>query len=1261
MTISYRNNRPNFYSDKYTDTNEIGAIITTLKADESSVYDNKFVPISRYTVSTGNADTGDNPEFQYPGYIYCDGSEYEISDFPALFKILGDSYGGSPRRGFEITNEGSGYDSSTVITFDPPPNAGAGGETIEATCNIDSSGKITGISPTNIGSGYTSEPTWTLSNIGSGNGFSMNVHINRNGEVVDISQVNVFEFLGETGLGTFNVPDLKARKIVGYGNVYGPGSPTIGNITIGAGAAKTGGNWYLDKASQKGYFSLGTIVTTGYEKVTDSVNTSLTGSQTVKVTMDNRRLQGVPQHNHFIYHTTANTSFQHTSGYSGDRYLADYTDGNTRLYGWYPVGGIQYEHKHGLLKQPLNDATVATYDIYDWKMGAGGTGDIKVTNADGTPSTYYYASGSAASGTYETVTYTPVTVFKVFSSNSVVGGREVRTGGAPIIDYSNTYTYNSPQTNTSLSFPTDWEVMELKIYGGGGSGANGASNGNNGGESSFTIGGGLLTVTCGGGGGGGTTDSSTTKYGGAGGVNSVVGSAEPNVTTLRDKSSDGGQGASGPFPASTYPSNPNQGGAGGDVQGHETTIQMGDGSSGTHTFTSAVGGVQSAQINAGQSTTWNISPTIGVWNYIRFEIAGGEGSNGQLWPSVGGVQSGAGRDGTYMKVEVKNPIGPYSVYAEAGRQGGYGGVRNGGNGYSNGNGGNGGDGATDDGGGGGGLSVIKFGSDIWAGAAGGGGGGGMQQQSGSQAAYNGRNGRSRTQQGGGYNSDDPWGGSSALFTGNGGTGGNYGCVGGGGGGGGGGCAPSQYQAGGGSGGGGGPAGHGGGEGGISGMSAYRNDKLQLLNASVSNGGGGYVRAEWQEDASAWSEGGGGGGSGGYVNVLAQRFALPSASGANITIGAGGAGVSGTSNGNDGWCKVGFGVVTGWEGGEVSVTVGDIVESASPGIQIYTTGTGVGNGGGFKLPTTQTPVVEFSGGGGGSGASATVTVQSGVVSGINFDPATDGGSGYKDNPQVRILHGAGSGAFGVATIDKTTEKVDTVALSSLVTPQAYTRYVKFSGSELQRWIVVKGHDCQNVKRFTVKAARGNGINGGNRPEQGGDELIVYYNTDGSDNFTAYIGELVPIPTAADISSNYDGTGSGDEATRWYWYSVTLPDDAKKANTQFKIVQDRTSAGAGNDNADDSDHYAICDFIYEYEEVTELQFIPAAGQMPTSVDELTYVVEGEATAFYTSGAVGNDATFTLTAQQPLVPAAAIDPDIHVPLVEPYHLCKYLIKAF
>ena len=1243
MTVSYRNTRPNFYSDKYADTTEIGTITTTFKAT-TAVYDNSLVPLTPYKTTSGNAQTGTNPEFQYPGYLYCDGTEYNISDFPALFKIIGTDYGGSARRGFSITNEGSGYASSTTITFDAAPT---GGETIEATLIIDS-GKITGVAATKLGAGYTTEPSFTLANTGGGTGFAMQINLSDDGVVTDINTSNVFSHLGESRpLGTFKVPDLKTRKIVGYGNVYGPGSPTIANITLGAGADSTGGSWYLDKQSQKGYFSLGTITTTNYTAVTDSVNTSIIGSQVVKVTMRNRRLQGVPQHTHFVYHTSTNSGLTVPSGYSGDRYMADYTNYNSRLYGWYPVGGIQFEHKHALLKQPLTDATVATYDIYDWKMGAQGTGDIKVTEPDGTESEYYYASGSTSSGSYETVTYIPPTVFKVFGSQSVIGGREVRTGGSPIIDYSNQYTYTSPQTNTSLAFPSGWEVLSVYVGGAGGSGSPGNQDGNDGSKSEVSIGG-ALTITANGGEGGGKPNTNHSYLGGSGGSGSVTGSVASTVSVISNTASSGTNGGVGPYPGGTYPSNPGFVGEGGEVD------FAGNGSDGNHTYTGSLGQVQETLVNYGQTQTVTLASQYD-WHKIEIEVVGGKGSNAQIWPGTGSIQSGNGRAGTYMKLEVPNPAGTYQFYAHPGATGG---VRQGGSGYSNGSGGWGGDGYTDDGGGGGGLSVIKVGSDIWAGAAGGGGGGGLQAGS---SPYNGRDGRSRTSAGGGWASDDPHAGSSPLFTGGGNTGGNYGCVGGGGGGGGGGCGPSNYNPGGASGGGGGPAGHGGGEGGISGMSAYRNDKLNLVNSYVGNLGNGYIKFIYQEDSSAWSDGGGGGGSGRYLRVLTEKTILGSQTSMSITVGSGGAGVGGTTSGENGKVEVGFGVITGWQGGETSTTVGDIILKASDGIDIYDSGTGAGDTGGFRLPTHQIPEVEFvNAGTGGSGASATVTVGNSLVSGISLDTPNNS-AGYSKNPNVRIKHGAGTGAYATATVDTTTQTVDAIALSSLVTPAAYTRYVKFGGDDLERWIIIKEHDCTNVSKFTVKAARGNGNNGGNLPENGGDELKVYYNTDMSENFGNFLGVLVPIPTATEISSNYDGTGSGNEATKWYWYTVDLPTDAQKPSTRFKIVQDRNAAGAGNDNAADSDHYGICDFIYEYKEITELQFVSSAGRIPRTADELTYEVEGPAGSFYPSGAIGNDATFTLTAQTPLVPTAAIDPDIHVPLVEPYHLCKYLIKAF
>ena len=455
--------------------------------------------------------------------------------------------------------------------------------------------------------------------------------------------------------------------------------------------------------------------------------------------------------------------------------------------------------------------------------------------------------------------------------------------------------------------------------------------------------------------------------------------------------------------------------------------------------------------------------------------------------------------------------------------------------------------------------------------------------------------------------------------------------------------------------------HDGGEGGYAGKSAYLPSWFNFVNASASNSGNGSITIEYTQSNLAWSPGGGGGGGGRYIRYKIDKDKLPGASGAQITFNnVAAAGVGGTSNGELPYARVGFGEITGYEGGEVNTSIGDIVVSANESTNIFASGAGNGAGGGFKLPTTQVPEVEFVGGG-GSGAAATAVVSNEKVTSITLD---SGGSNYTSAPVVRIKHGAGTRAFATATVDETTKIITSVALSPLSTPEAYNSgwgYVKLSGTDLVRYITVKAADTTNVKRFNIKVARGNGVNGGNLPENGGDELKLYYNTDGSDNFSNFLGVIVPIPSSAEINSQYDGTGSGSNPTNWYWYGMDLPSAAQKPNVQFKIVQDRNPSGATNDNSTDSDHYGICDFIYEYKETTELKFIAAGGKMSTNIDRLSYEVEGAVDGFYTTGATGNDATFTMTSQVQLVPDAAIDPDENIPLIEPYHLCKYLIKAF
>ena len=303
---------------------------------------------------------------------------------PVVIDIQSSSTGQA--HGFRFNNRKAGWmgirvqDSAGVNTAlidnNMPPNPGdthiqAQGEI----STVDANGAITGFNILNYGKGYSSPPTVTFSG-GSGTGAKVVTRINaESGALQQITQTNVLEHYGDLYLGTFKVPDLIAKKVVGNGPVYGDNSPTIGNSPMGVGAS--GGKWYLDKASQDDYFSLGRIVTSGYANVSETISCTIIGSHTVKFTMREEDLSGTPQHNH-TYYSTQPQSDQEIAKSSGDRYLKGYTLGRGKTVKWTPTdNGQKLTHKHGLVRRPNPDASVATYDVWDWQGGAASVGSLQ--------------------------------------------------------------------------------------------------------------------------------------------------------------------------------------------------------------------------------------------------------------------------------------------------------------------------------------------------------------------------------------------------------------------------------------------------------------------------------------------------------------------------------------------------------------------------------------------------------------------------------------------------------------------------------------------------------------------------------------------------------------------------------------------------------------------------------------------------------------------------------------------------------------------
>ena len=451
MTQGYRNARRGYLTDLLTDTTPIGSIVSNLKAGQNS-YDHSFVKATAaaypsLTESTGNAYiTGDDPAYTHEGYLYCDGTEYNISDYPGLYEIVGTKYGGRSSNGIDIVTGGSGYSTSSTVIITTAPT---GGVNMEAEVGaVDSNGKILYFNIINSGQGYISAPTVSVA---GGTGATFVVRIN-GGSLQPINTVNVMNYWGDPYLGTFKVPDLIAKKVVGNGPVYGNNSPNIGNISITTGS--TGGAWYLDKDQQDEYFSLGKIVTSGYDQVVETTGCTIIGSQDVTITMRERKLSGAPQHSHIVYHSTPGGN-EWVGGASGDRYLQDYRPSTGKVTRWYPTGdGIVLTHSHGLLRAPLADNTIATYDAFDFAGGAGGTGgtaDPVTGFAHGAnePGDYYLASGSG-SGSYEFQTTIPNPISRPILTTTEIGDKVSTTGGTPIYDYSNVFEYSTPGTYLSL-------------------------------------------------------------------------------------------------------------------------------------------------------------------------------------------------------------------------------------------------------------------------------------------------------------------------------------------------------------------------------------------------------------------------------------------------------------------------------------------------------------------------------------------------------------------------------------------------------------------------------------------------------------------------------------------------------------------------------------------------------------------------------------------------------------------------------------------
>ena len=1105
---------------------------------------------ARVEIVSTSSTTADEPDMQYEGWLYCDGSEYDAQDYPLLYEVLEDKYGGLGG------------------TYDP-------------------------------------------------------------------------EDFGQTSSISFNVPDYKARKLVGAGGgVSGGGSPVSGNVISAVG--QTGGRWFFSKTQQEALFDIGNIVISGYQNVQEFVGGSLTGEITIQVgPLQDKILTSVPEHEHAIMTSTAAQALAYEgTGQLVDNHLASYKDGEGDVQFFLPNDGTPLFHSHGIVDYVITDPSLSTFGNLS---GVGETIDVTITASDvigettGTKfnipdhklatgykirvksndqstqmvfdidgiivpfaqNTEWYAivldddnfyvaqtkykartgqallattNGSAGQSIVLEIGYKisgdlpadQVTVIQQptdsvydIDDSYTIGGKTIQLPGASITTVETIVQQTTPGSYTVPAPTIEQDAVGVSGYlgGAGGGGATSDVNGTNGGDSyyEFNYNGDNIRIVSEGG-SGGTQGASGGGKGTGGQARIVTGSAGATNITASGTYTVNGLDIS----ISTYyagndgqDGGPNQGGAGGTAS--YIGGAGGDGSRTLYTGTNEIN--QSFPTPSANFYTYTI-PNNWPLDNLRAVIKGGGGGSGGTGDGGAGWWAGNGGDGKSVSINVAGVLAGQSLRIFVGGGGGSGINRTGGTGSQTGFafGGNGGNGTGGGGGGGGGAASAIGTTTSMIGGAGGGGGGGAAGDSVQGADQN-----------GGPSGNDGAQNLNSIFSGSGGQGGNSVCSGGGGGAGGGGVGFGAGI------GGGGGAGNGSnarrdGYGGQRGQSGFRGSGGGTTASFVSegnagnggtvgaggmaNGGNGSVEMIAVENQTFYGDGGGGGGSGAY---LAFQFEAT-----NINAGTMVVGQTGVNGGQAGQGQIGYQTLEESDGGTGTSVTSGIFDSASPNVDYVQSGTGSGVSGGFS--------------------------------------STDG-----------------------------------------------AKYLRFFGQEAVRYArsipidATSGNSKSSpIKTVRIRVIRGNNSNGGETPNE---PLELFASNDSATSFNK-IGTI----------------SSALGPTDWTLVDIPLTSTYQVNNLILEVRQ--TRSGAGNAN---NDNFGIDYISFVHDEVENTVTTYPSAKVDLGIEFVTERIEPQGDPLNSAGLEVNEGTFTLSSAVKLNVDSSLQPDIDIPLLTRYHLVKYMIRAY
>ena len=1301
---NYRSKYKNYYTDKQGSYVSIGSILPVLSDKNSESQSGLWYE-----------GDGQDPSFSYSDYLYCDGTEHQIRDFPLLYEIIGDEY---KSQGEQVFNNATFPNNAQLpgsvqkifwdadkLYFEILNDAGVSGDN-KMPYPPGSYFKLTALGDIPAGLFTVDETYYIVENdqptIMSSTPLVTTVYkavkdtspleefdgtaVNQTTFTIDLTSATVYpawkfgKGYNRSDLphviGTFRVPDYRENKVLGFGNgIEGGGSAVVENRTS-LDIGDVGGKWYIpiDRIDDpEVFFTIGDVVTTGYDQVETFVQANLTGSKKYTVgPMEDYTLTRPPLHDHWLLHSRMDENTPRVFRGGLDTLTTVWQNSRGSIVEWVPTSdqgvGQAYGHSHGLIGQRLLNAYTATIGnsagIGDVEDPAATCKKYRITQApplnlagvvsDGTVITvscndphglsdadWITISGAGGNwdGSYDIQTVISTDDFTASKTPMPAAGAIWPTGGI-IRQADGIFTpvpYQEP--------PRAWVVD---------------ANATIGNQPIITFIEGQLESAYGG-------PIELPDSGWNFSQDAPVGT--PCARLSFELWGSGGGGA-------TTSSN---GGNGGDAQ---VTFSL-DSGSGVQSYTiSASGGQGGTSGNGGgqggQGGTVTI-PAV-LLNDSRCVInqrAGMQGGNGNASSQIGGVGGGQqyayGKGGNGASESFENETdqvyGPYNGGAQGTNQ-----VNSGTTNFSD-------------------AQYIEY-IDI---EISGGAGGNGNNNANSGCTTVGGTGLPGSKLTGRYQGSANFSYTAATQGGNGWNQGAYGQIE---------VANSNV-----------------GHGAATGGGAYRG----ALGNGATGGCGGGASGIWLGGVPLMGAGGGGAGagSGGGHNGGAEDGCYPggNASGPAYGLYAGNAidfdnGLPGGMQG----CTAGSGGGGGGGCGQDGAGIGGAGGGAGAGHGSFGGGTGGGtgrsayrtgqgltcsqstgsSGAGYVKFTVHRKVAGWgnSGGGGGSGAELNLeitdatqdlaTAVSGTLGGPTGGGNGGGTAGYvkvdilRPEPGSNPITGYTSATGRSWQVDNyPTDKVYTNPMSGgtaavwadagngtdehnvkILTPVSgtfqippltdhdskVTRIIKFSGAG-DRSLTIGPLNTNDWNTVYFDIIKGDGSNGGDYPEE---NLMMYWKT-------AIDGQKTLIDGLVLSSVNNDGN--------WHTYQYTVPTDAnmRGGEVYLELIQDRT--GGGDDTAV-NDNYGIAQMVVTYNPSTIYEFTPSSSATipgninsgsttcgtDVGIDEVRREVPAASTQILL-----NDGTFVLSASTPLSVSSAAQVEEPIPLVTRYMRSKYLIKAF